>query len=433
MLVILSILRALIALGRWTMSALTFPFLTLCALSLLYTPTLTSFARGRINMDTLSIRLITLTLWLTALVVIRSTYIKHRHLKSPVFIRTVIILSRILVLAFSLSHLLAFYVAFEAALIPTLILIIIWGAQPERLRAGIYLILYTITTSLPLLVAILFLHTTQGSTYMYIVYLGSPSLILNLCLIGAFLVKFPIYGLHLWLPKAHVEAPVAGSMLLAGVLLKLGPYGLIRTWTMMPPTCTNTLTIIGLRGATLAALICMRQVDIKSLVAYASVSHMSFTLALISTISTVGWIAAKIILVGHGLARSALFYLVHTYYENTHSRSITINKGIINLAPRLGLWWFLRLMRNIAVPPRLNFTAEVLAFVALSPLLQELMILLILYSTLTLAYSLILFIALHHGPTRPATLYIEIRPLYHTIILGHMLPLIRLRLAIRRF
>lgn len=175
-----------------------------------------------------------------------------------------------------------------------------------------------------------------------------------------------MYPFHLWLPKAHVEAPVAGSMLLAGVVLKLGGYGLLRFIGVMQINLRRLfyvlLLLVNLAGGLYAGLACVRQVDLKCLVAYSSVAHIRLVLLGVLRNTLVGVMGAILIMVGHGLCSSGLFRYVNVVYKIRHSRLLVINKGGLLICPRLVLMCFLLRSRNIAAPPRLNLFGEILVF-----------------------------------------------------------------------
>ena len=185
---------------------------------------------------------------------------------------------------------------------------------------------------------------------------------------GAFLVKMPIYFFHLWLPKAHVEAPVAGSMILAGVLLKLGGYGMLQVSAHMQWLNGPIFPIVGrvcLYGAVIAGVICLRQADVKALVAYRSVRHMAFVIGGIMCNSAWGWDGAILMMVRHGLVSSALFVLCGVLYSIRGTRCLFLIKGMLTVRPMLCALCFLCLAANIGAPPSINLLREVMARVGI--------------------------------------------------------------------
>nr|YP_004733017.1 NADH dehydrogenase subunit 4 [Arripis trutta]BAK52364.1 NADH dehydrogenase subunit 4 [Arripis trutta] len=387
--------------------------------------------------DLLSTPLLVLTCWLLPLMILAS---QNHTAAEPTnrqrtYITLLTSLQLFLILAFGATEVIMFYVMFEATLIPTLIIITRWGNQTERLNAGTYFLFYTLAGSLPLLVALLLMQNSTGTlsllTLQYTLPLQLTSYADKLwwagCLL-AFLVKMPLYGVHLWLPKAHVEAPIAGSMVLAAVLLKLGGYGMMRMMTMLDPL-TKQLSYpfiaFALWGVIMTGSICLRQTDLKALIAYSSVSHMGLVAGGILIQTPWGFSGALILMIAHGLTSSALFCLANTNYERTHSRTMLLARGLQIILPLMATWWFIASLANLALPPLPNLMGELMIITSLFNWSPWTLTLTGTGTLITAAYSLYMFLMTQRGPL-PAHI-IALDPSHtreHLVMALHLLPLI---------
>nr|QHD26852.1 NADH dehydrogenase subunit 4 [Dioryctria yiai] len=351
--------------------------------------------------DMISFGLIMLSIWICSLMMMASENLYKINFYIEFFMFNLIFLLLMLYLTFSVMNLFMFYLFFEGSLIPTLMLIVGWGYQPERIQAGMYLLFYTLFASLPLLMGIFYVFIESNNIMIYFMkFLNFDYYLLYLSMIMAFLVKMPMYFVHLWLPKAHVEAPVSGSMILAGIMLKLGGYGLMRLMIMMEKVSMSfnfIWVILSLVGGFYISLKCFCQIDIKSMIAYSSVAHMSLVIGGIMTMNYWGYLGSYILMIGHGLCSSGMFCLANINYERLHSRSMFINKGMMNFMPSMSLWWFLLMSSNMAAPPSLNLLGEISLINSLISWSMMSMIMLMLISFFSAGYSLYLYSYTQHG------------------------------------
>nr|YP_097072.1 NADH dehydrogenase subunit 4 [Ambystoma laterale]AAU20509.1 NADH dehydrogenase subunit 4 [Ambystoma laterale] len=389
-----------------------------------------------LGLDFISSPLLILTCWLLPLMILAS----QKHLKGNpptrqrMYLSMFLILQISLILAFTSTELILFYIAFETTLIPTLIIITRWGNQSERLNAGTYFLFYTLAGSLPLLIALVALQNNTGSLSLYLLETMKPPYLFMYtnkflwfsCLL-AFMVKMPLYGVHLWLPKAHVEAPIAGSMILAAVLLKLGGYGIIRITLLLTPQkeLYYPFMILALWGVIMTSLICMRQTDLKSLIAYSSVSHMGLVIA--AAIIQTPWslTGAVILMISHGLISSALFCLANMNYERSHSRTLLLVRGMQAILPLMGMWWLMVNLSNMALPPSINLWGELTIMISLFNWSKWTILFTGLGTLITATYTLYMYLMTQRGPA-PTHLN-KMAPNYtreHCLMSLHMIPML---------
>ena len=279
---------------------------------------------------------------------------------------TLCIIIFLLLVRFSVMNYLLFFFCFEFVFILIFFFLLLKGSSIERLQASFYMFFYTMVFSLPFLVGLCILQNI-GFSRFFSLYFSSFDSFIVFFLFFVFLVKMPLYGLHLWLPKAHVQASVRGSILLAGVLLKLGGYGIFRFFFMLDNFSFNRFLLpfifyLSLYGGLLVRITCVRQRDLKILIAYSSVVHMSVSFLGLLRFSRTGVLGCLLILIRHGFISPLIFYLITYMYTINSSRRLFLIKGVIFLCPMYCFFWFIRCSLNLSLPPFISFISELYIF-----------------------------------------------------------------------
>jgi proton-translocating NADH-quinone oxidoreductase chain M len=320
-----------------------------------------------------------------------------------------LVLESLMITVFSVLDLLLFYVFFESVLIPMFIIIGVWGSRERKIRAAYQFFLYTLFGSVFMLLAILLIYFQTGTTDLQILYTTHFSeprqILLWLAFFASFAVKVPMVPVHIWLPEAHVEAPTAGSVILAGILLKLGTYGFLRFSIPMFPYASiyftpliYTMSIIAIIYTSLTTL---RQIDLKKIIAYSSVAHMNFvTIGLFSSFAQ-GIEGSVLLMISHGLVAPALFLCIGILYDRHKTRILRYYSGCGRTMPVFALFFLFFTMANISLPGTSSFVGE---FLVLTGAFQNNSFVAMMAATgmvLGAAYALWLCNRLIYGVTKP--------------------------------
>ena len=319
-----------------------------------------------VGIDGISLFLIILTTLLIPICILASWVGVKKSLKE--YLIAFLIMESLLIGVFSVLDLLLFYVFFESILIPMFLIIGSWGSRERKIRAAYFFFLYTLLGSILMLLGIFYIYyqtgTTDYETLLNIFLTKKEQKVLWLTFFASFATKVPMLPMHIWLPEAHVEAPTAGSVILAGVLLKLGTYGFIRFSLPLFPLGSLFFSPLVFSLAAVAivytSLTAIRQTDLKRIIAYTSIAHMNLVVIGLFSFNIVGIEGALLQSLSHGFVASALFLIIGVIYDRHHTRMIKYYSGLVHTMPIFTIIFLLFTMANIALPGTSSFVGELL-------------------------------------------------------------------------
>lgn len=319
-----------------------------------------------IGIDGISIFFIILVLFLMPICLLISYNSVKKN--AVLYVTVFFFLQLILIGVFAILDIFFFYVLFEAVLVPMYLIIGIWGSRERKIKAAYHFFMYTLFGSLFMLVGIALVHFQIGTTHLLIAliikYSYQRQLFIWMSFFLALAIKVPMVPAHLWLPEAHVEAPTSGSVLLAGILLKLGTYGFLRFLIPLFPYASiyfipfiYMLCVIGIVYTSLTTL---RQIDLKKIIAYSSIAHMNFAVLGIFSFNLQGIEGSLFLMLSHGIVSSALFICVGILYDRYHTRLVLYYGGLAYNMPMFSFFFFLFTLANLSLPGTSSFIGEFL-------------------------------------------------------------------------
>lgn len=322
-----------------------------------------------LGVDGISVFLVILTTLLIPLCLLASWDSVKTAYKE--YVIAFLIMEALLILCFAVRDLLLFYICFESVLIPMFIIIGVWGSRERKVRAAYMFFLYTLIGSVLMLLSILYIYFAVGTTdYEMLLahkFNDIEQRFIFLAFFASFASKIPMLPVHIWLPEAHVEAPTAGSVVLAGIALKLGSYGFIRFSIPLLPEASLYFTpfvfTMSILGIVYASLTAVRQTDLKRIVAYTSVAHMNLVMLGLFSFNVIGLEGAMLQSLSHGFVSSALFLIIGVVYDRHHTRMVKYYGGLVHTMPIFTVIFLFFTMANIGLPGTSSFVGEFLLLI----------------------------------------------------------------------
>nr|YP_011008100.1 NADH dehydrogenase subunit 4 [Dictyotopsis propagulifera]WBP69966.1 NADH dehydrogenase subunit 4 [Dictyotopsis propagulifera] len=384
-----------------------------------------------LGVDGISLFFVIFTTLIFSICLVASWFSIQKNLK--IFLLSFLIMELIIILIFTSLDLIFFYIFFETILIPMFLVIGIWGSRERKIRAAYLFFFYTFTGSLLMLIAIVYIYHFVGTTNYEVLstihFSEYSQKWLWLAFFASFAIKVPMLPFHIWLPEAHVEAPTAGSVILAGLLLKLGFYGFVRFSLGLLPMASIYFTpfifSLSILGIIYTSLTAIRQTDLKRLIAYTSVAHMNLIVIGLFTNTIIGVESALLQGLSHGFVSSALFLIIGVLYDRWHSRVIKYYSGLVHIMPIFISIFFFFTLANLGLPGTSNFVGEFLLLISIFDINSTTCFFAAFSMILGGAYSLWLFNRVAYGNIKLISLDINLREfifflplIFGTLIMG---------------